>query len=383
MSTSAPLRVLAYCDSATYSGAESFFCRILGDLARLPGVDAAYGVPAGNGELRAAVRAAAGDSAELIDVPVQRLGVAAAHLFDPRRRRALRPVLDRGWDVILMNLSSPEYGGTPALMRPRARTVGVLHIDAPPRDAGSRLHRLRGLASRRALRRLDTLCVLSAGAADRARALWTGPDTEVTVVPMPRPDVRPEDPAASRAALGLPPAPVPIVGIAGRIDLRQKGHDTLAHAMARVREARPDVVWAIAGAGPDEPVLRRLTGELGLAEATVFLGAVRPVDPFLAAVDALAIPSRLEGIPLIAMEAVAAGVGGPASAIPGIRELWPPEWQVPPGDAEALAAALEAYLAGPAEAKVAPLAAARTRVAVLATDDYRPFLARTLGVAAA
>jgi glycosyltransferase involved in cell wall biosynthesis len=57
----------------------------------------------------------------------------------------------------------------------------------------------------------------------------------------------------------------------------------------------------------------------------------------------------MEGVPVAVMEAMAVGVPVVASDVSGVHELVRPNetgWLVPPGDAEALAAAIEEVLAG-------------------------------------
>jgi len=62
--------------------------------------------------------------------------------------------------------------------------------------------------------------------------------------------------------------------------------------------------------------------------------------------DAVVMPSRYEGLPLIALEALAAGVPLIATRAPGLDEILPPDWPlaVPPEDPDALAAVLTEFL---------------------------------------
>jgi glycosyltransferase involved in cell wall biosynthesis len=67
----------------------------------------------------------------------------------------------------------------------------------------------------------------------------------------------------------------------------------------------------------------------------------------LAAADAVVLPSEWEGLPLVALEALAAGTPLVATAVRGIRELvvnGQTALLVPPNDAPALAAALRRVL---------------------------------------
>ncbi len=84
----------------------------------------------------------------------------------------------------------------------------------------------------------------------------------------------------------------------------------------------------------------------------------------LAAAQALILPSFAEGLPVVLMEAMAAGRPVIATAIAGVPELVTAEtgWLVPAGDAEALAEAIRTLAATPAEELATKGAAARARV---------------------
>lgn len=134
----------------------------------------------------------------------------------------------------------------------------------------------------------------------------------------------------------------PIVFTCARLDA-QKGLEILLRAAT----ALPEAVFAIAGDGPLGPSLERLAEELGVADRVRFLGFRRDVPQLMAAADVFALPSLFEGSPLAVLEAMAAGRAVVSSAIGGTNEVVVDEESgllVPPGDAEALAAALRRLL---------------------------------------
>ena len=136
-----------------------------------------------------------------------------------------------------------------------------------------------------------------------------------------------------------------------------KDQETLVRAVALLpADVAPRLV--LAGRGPEEPHLRRLAAELGVAERVVFPGFVD--DPELPALyraaAVVAVPSRSEGFGLPALEAMAAGaplVAARAGALPEIAG--DAALLVPPGDPEALAVAIASIRSspGPAAARVA------------------------------
>jgi glycosyltransferase involved in cell wall biosynthesis len=111
----------------------------------------------------------------------------------------------------------------------------------------------------------------------------------------------------------------------------------------------------------------------GTRDRIAFLGEIDAArrDQLLREASVVAIPSRVlpngrsEGVPLVALEALAAGVPVIASAVGGLREL-PHVELVPPEDPRALAAAIDRVLANPP---------ARTDVSHL---DWRHVAARLL-----
>jgi glycosyltransferase involved in cell wall biosynthesis len=340
-------RVLAYTDSRIYSGAEALFAAVVRGLADRPAYELRCAAPATNRVLSDALREASGRGP--LDVPAQPLPLAALHLLDPRRRRgASRAMSEWKPDVLLVNLPSAEYGATPLLARPEGvSAVGILHVPGSPRRLGFRLGRLRERLARRALGGLDAVCVLTESAARTYEELWAGDGTRIRTINLPRPHLDRLDRDEARNALGLPPGP--IVGIAGRVSVKQKGHDTFVAAAAALAGRRPDVAFAVAGAGRDAGRVEEMVRQRGLEDRFHLLGHVQPIGTFLSAIDAIAVPSRFEGLPLIALEALELGVPGVAASTDGLRDVWPADWRVPADDPDALAEALQRVLATPEE----------------------------------
>ncbi|MFV0244052.1 MAG: glycosyltransferase family 4 protein [Qingshengfaniella sp.] len=135
-----------------------------------------------------------------------------------------------------------------------------------------------------------------------------------------------------------------------------KGVPVLLRAVAQVRTRYPDLHLTLIGDGPERPQIEALTRHLGLAECVEFAG-YRDQDEVAAALaetDIFALPSFAEGLPVVLMEAMAAGVPVVATRIAGISEL------VEDGvsgriahasDVRGFATALEGLLADPAAAQ--------------------------------
>ncbi len=124
-----------------------------------------------------------------------------------------------------------------------------------------------------------------------------------------------------------------------------KGVPVLLDALAAVRKIRPDLHLTLIGDGPDRAALEARVREMGLADAVTFAGykAQDEVATTLQSVDALVLPSFAEGVPVVLMEGMAAGLPVVATQVGGVGELVTHSETgllVPPGDSEALAAAL-------------------------------------------
>jgi glycosyltransferase involved in cell wall biosynthesis len=138
----------------------------------------------------------------------------------------------------------------------------------------------------------------------------------------------------------------------GRLRIR-KGVEVLLEAMARFGDGAP--LW-IAGDGEHGPALRRQAEALGLGESVRFLGRVSAgqVRTLLRRARCLVVPSTYEGMPLVILEAMEAGLPVVASAVSGIPEVvvdGETGWLVPAEDPAALAGALAAVLEDPETAR--------------------------------
>ena len=154
----------------------------------------------------------------------------------------------------------------------------------------------------------------------------------------------------ARALLGLPPE-ARVVGSISRL-VRDKGHEHLARAAALLIPERPDLHLLIVGDGPERDRLEKLLGDGPLKGRARLVRAVPDVATALAAIDIFVHPATYrEGFGLSIAEAMAVGRPVVATRIPALDTLLTDGRDallVPPGDPEALAAALRGLLADPA-----------------------------------
>lgn len=189
--------------------------------------------------------------------------------------------------------------------------------------------------------------ILAPSAATAAELVRDYGAREVAVVPNVTGGlaVEPEGPEGKAAE------PAGFLLFVGRLRIR-KGVEVLLEALRGL----PELKLRIAGDGEHRAALERRTAELGLEGRVEFLGrcSAGRVRALLAGARALVVPSTYEGMPLVVLEAMEAGVPLVASRVSGIPEVvvdGETGWLVPPEDPEALAAALAALAAGPEEAR--------------------------------
>lgn len=98
--------------------------------------------------------------------------------------------------------------------------------------------------------------------------------------------------------------------------------DRLIAALPLVRAFMP-VRLLVAGDGSHRPRLESLVAELGLGELVTFLGKVSHdrLPGYYNLADALVLPSRMEGVPMVILESLACGTPVIATAVGGIPDL--------------------------------------------------------------
>jgi glycosyltransferase involved in cell wall biosynthesis len=143
-----------------------------------------------------------------------------------------------------------------------------------------------------------------------------------------------------------PPAVFVLVTVGG-LDQPYKGTAVLLDAMSTLRRRQAAVKLRIVGGGRLMPELQRLCDSRGLSAHVEFLGQrdLAGVREALDSAHLFVLPSLTEGLPRALLEAMARGLPAVATNVGGIPELLPPDCLVPPGDARALAARIEAMMA--------------------------------------
>ena len=156
--------------------------------------------------------------------------------------------------------------------------------------------------------------------------------------------------AELRTRLGLAPTDR-VLGTVGRLQDAHKRVSDLIRTLPALRQRFPNIKLLVVGDGKDRGMLEGLAQELGVREATIFVGYQSRTRPFLELMDVFALASASEAFGLVLVEAmfarrpvVATRVGG----IPDVVADGETGLLVEPLRPDALATAIGSLLADPA-----------------------------------
>ena len=85
-------------------------------------------------------------------------------------------------------------------------------------------------------------------------------------------------------------------------------YEPVIHIMKTVSDKCVNAKLLLIGAGDDEKKIRILTEKLGLGDRVIFYGTSDKVNELMQAMDIFVLPSRFEGLPIVGVEAQAAGL---------------------------------------------------------------------------
>jgi len=116
--------------------------------------------------------------------------------------------------------------------------------------------------------------------------------------------------------LGIPENAILLLSIGELIE--RKNHQVVIRALGELK--RKDIYYAICGKGPLLEDLKKLAEGLSLGDRVLFLGFRKDIPELCNAADISAFPSKIEGLGLAGVEAMAAGVPLVSSNVHGILD---------------------------------------------------------------
>ncbi|HKP16805.1 MAG TPA: glycosyltransferase, partial [Gemmatimonadaceae bacterium] len=332
MSADSPRTVVHFSDSDAFGGTERALLQLVAGLDRARWRPVVFHADVPGATQLAADSAALGACTVAVErgaSPVRGVASIPGLVRALRREKADVFHAHQTWSL------SCRYGiVAAALARVPARVASAqLFVEMP---------RLLAVDAQHALisRCLHRHIAVSQHVAGRLRDRLGVPGAKITVIPNA---VEPRAPAsrddAIRAQLGVREGRALALTVA-RLEA-QKGLTHLLDAAALL----PDVVFAVAGEGPERDRLAAKAAALGLSDRVRWLGHRDDVPSLLAAADLFVLPSLNEGLPLAAMEAMLAGAPVVAADAGGTGEIVRNGLTgllVPPSDPRALADAIRA-----------------------------------------
>ncbi len=237
-------------------------------------------------------------------------------------------------DQILVAQGNIELGslGLLAAARTGRKLASYIPLGHGFKQTGQRLGWLRDLANRR-LYTLPDRFITIGESQKRMLTIRGVPAEKIAVVPnfIEISPATAGDRPRARSLLGLPEK-AHLFGVIGRIQFCHKAQDFLLRTFAGNISRLPECALVVVGSGPDERKLRTLTARLGIDKQVFFFPWQEDIAPIYDTLDALVIPSRLEGVPLVMLEAIELGLPVLASGIDGMAENLPSPWLFRPAD---------------------------------------------------
>lgn len=286
------------------------------DLMNAFGARFAHEVVALDGRTDARERVANGVALECLPAPPKAGSLATA--------RRLRALLAARKPALLLTYN---FGSIDALFASIGLSIpAVHHEDGFHADEARRLKRRRNGLRRLALPAAERLVVISRNLERIALEIWRQPRERVLYVPNGI-DVasfaRERAPDGLRASLGIG-AEAFVVGSVGHLR-PEKNVARLLVACERALRAGVDLQLLVLGDGPERAALEARAARPPLAGRVRFQG--HQTDPRAAyrAMDAFALSSDTEQMPMALLEAMAAGLACVSTDVGDVRAMLPPE----------------------------------------------------------
>jgi glycosyltransferase involved in cell wall biosynthesis len=238
-----------------------------------------------------------------------------------------RLLKEEGIQVLQTHMQDTNLWGFVLQMTGKCRTVFTVHSNRfISYDTGTRFGKWVTVNSYRAMARSRGAMVAVSPKVKSSLVEYLGLSSEIAErvhsiengIPMPSP-LRPGERQIIRTDFGVRENETWIIG-AGRF-AEPKNFSCLLRCGAWLKDQDHPVKILIAGDGPLRNELEELARELSLEDTVYLPGNIDNLAKVMAAADIFAIPSLWEGLPLVLLEAMAAGIPIVGSNTKGIADI--------------------------------------------------------------
>ncbi len=342
-----PLRVLFYDDAPDFGGHELQTLSAVRHIAAQPNIEVGFIFFQGNARLSKQITDLAAWCPRFKALPQsyasQRFQVFRTLVSGRAIRRIAAEMTGYAPDIVVVAQGAIAFcsAGLMASKRAGLPTISYIPMTHPERFFSASRFRaaLREPVNRMYYRLPDEYITIGQRMTDYLRDKGLQQPVTVVRAAIDLNDCHVVDQAAARSSLGLAASDW-VVALVGRVQFWQKRQDLAVRALVLARRQIPKLKLLLVGDGPDLAALKALVRAEDLEDAVVFAGWTDGLSEVYAAMDALVIPSRYEGVPLVMLQAMHLHRPVIASAVDGMLDTLPPHWLFPSGDENAFAARL-------------------------------------------
>lgn len=299
---------------------------------------------------------------EVAATQTRKLQSLRSHFERGRHKRLLRQIHAAKPEIILCSQGNIEQCSSLLALAGRLPCPLISYIPLPHGHAemGAKFGCLRDLFCHHLYKCPDAFITLSSTLAEAlvAKGARTRPAIVANGIPVQRFPADP-DRLEARKILQLPDKGFYWL-LPGRTEFKQKGQDFALHVF-RLRQQQKkytDEHLILLGSGPDSSALAEMAKDMERVHLMAWSDNPAQV---IAAADALVLPSRYEGVPLVMLEAMAMGRPVCATDRDGMRDWLPQQWRFPYRDIAAASQAMDALRSEPHQLLSSIQAAIRTQ----------------------
>lgn len=247
------------------------------------------------------------------EYPVETIGMASKRLWDKKGLRRLQEAVEKFEPhVIQCNAADTlKYG---ALLKGRLRETHPVFVYRNASMVSLYMNSgVKRWVNQRWVNKMDGVASVSHMSANDFCQVYTYASKRVKVLPVGI------DPNTKEPGLELNLPPNFMVHVGGFTF--EKNHEALLSIYKQVLSQKPDIKLVLVGDGILKPEIEEKAKQMGLAGQVLFLGYQKAVLSIMKQARLLVLPSRIEGLPGVILEAMLMKVPVVANDVGGVSEV--------------------------------------------------------------